>query len=249
MKPIAPIVNRDDTFKFLFGARLISERERLQLTQLKLAALSNVDRVMLGRYERGITEPGASVLMALATTGVDIGYVLTGERTAREVISHEDQSLLMAKGIDTAAGSTGREIHINEQGLATILNMAVDAPAAFVWSAQLLRQWAHAVSPEPQRVLNLQVVEFHPYGTKTYKEIAMYLDRTPPTVWTLGAQLGLQPRYELDVDPGRLPLTIGSSNFPAPVVVIDEVTITALKAGRIVRVEPPASPQQGAQQQ
>jgi transcriptional regulator with XRE-family HTH domain len=78
------------------GERLATERERLGLSQQALSDATGVARNMLSRYERGIAEPGASALMALAGSGVDVLFVLTGQRTPQsaQALSPEDTALL-----------------------------------------------------------------------------------------------------------------------------------------------------------
>lgn len=65
-------------FNSLLGERLKAERSRCGHTQATLAENANISREMLGKYERGIAEPGAGVLMSLAGAGVDVNFVLTG---------------------------------------------------------------------------------------------------------------------------------------------------------------------------
>lgn len=66
----------------LFGERLKTERRRSGLTQAALADEVKISREMLGKYERGLAEPGAGVLMSLASAGVDVNYVLTGNQSS-----------------------------------------------------------------------------------------------------------------------------------------------------------------------
>lgn len=84
------------SFNYLFGERLKEERVRLEFTQAGLAEKSGLSREMLGKYERGLAEPGASVLAALAAVGVDSLYLLSGQRTpqAAASLSLEESALL-----------------------------------------------------------------------------------------------------------------------------------------------------------
>jgi len=66
------------------GKRLRAERERLGMSQEAFGEAAGVSRAMLSRYERGVAEPGASVLMGLMSVGVDIAYVL-GSDTATAI--------------------------------------------------------------------------------------------------------------------------------------------------------------------
>lgn len=77
----------------LVGYRLLEERKARKLSQDAAGALAGVSREMWGRYERGAL-PGSEVLLALAASGFDIGYILTGQRTPKAVLSAEEASLL-----------------------------------------------------------------------------------------------------------------------------------------------------------
>lgn len=84
------------SFSHLFGERLKEERVRLGLTQIGLAEKAGQSREMLGKYERGAAEPGASVLMALAAAGIDVLYLLTETRTptTASALSSEEAALI-----------------------------------------------------------------------------------------------------------------------------------------------------------
>lgn len=62
------------------GSRLRSERRRLGLTQARLAALGGVQPNAQGRYESGIRVPRADYLASVARIGIDVLYVVTGQR-------------------------------------------------------------------------------------------------------------------------------------------------------------------------
>lgn len=68
------------------GARLREERERLNASQTDFALLAaqhsvpgTTQRSVTG-YETGAQSPSVSFLAVVATVGVDVNYVLTGER-------------------------------------------------------------------------------------------------------------------------------------------------------------------------
>lgn len=63
-----------------YFSRLSDERHRLGLSQTEIGALCGVSREMWGKYERGLASPGADKLALLALAGVDVQYVLTGQR-------------------------------------------------------------------------------------------------------------------------------------------------------------------------
>lgn len=84
------------TFSSLFGERLKEARKALGWSQAEAAGLAGVSREYWGRCERGVSIPGGEVLAALALHGVDVRYVLTGEResTPPAVLSGEERMLV-----------------------------------------------------------------------------------------------------------------------------------------------------------
>jgi len=69
------------------GDRLEEERKRLGLSQQNFADLMDISRTSQVNYETNKREPSAGYLAFSATIGVDVLYVLTGERlmAAREI--------------------------------------------------------------------------------------------------------------------------------------------------------------------
>lgn len=63
------------------GLRLRGERERLGLTQDALATAVRVSKRALINYEKGERSPDAELLAAAAEVGLDVLYVLTGQRS------------------------------------------------------------------------------------------------------------------------------------------------------------------------
>lgn len=62
------------------GERLREERERLGLSQGAFGELGGVKANAQGNYEKGDRYPDAAYLAAVAEQGVDVLYVVTGER-------------------------------------------------------------------------------------------------------------------------------------------------------------------------
>lgn len=62
------------------GKRLKEEREKLGLNQTDFAGIGGVGRKSQFNYEEGERQPDASYLVAIAGAGVDVLYVLTGQR-------------------------------------------------------------------------------------------------------------------------------------------------------------------------
>lgn len=75
--------------------RLKEERERLGFNQTQFGAIGGTTKKSQIDYEKGTTQPRASYLAALAKIGVDVQYVLTGERSA-QALSNDEILLLDA---------------------------------------------------------------------------------------------------------------------------------------------------------
>lgn len=63
------------------GQRLREERERLGMSQPNFAAIAGTTKQTLFSWETGKTAPDGFQMAALAAQGVDILYVLTGQRS------------------------------------------------------------------------------------------------------------------------------------------------------------------------
>jgi len=64
------------------GDRLREERDRTGLSQEQFAAALDVSRRTLLAWEKGEQSPNADALVAAAGLGVDVLYVLVGQRAA-----------------------------------------------------------------------------------------------------------------------------------------------------------------------
>lgn len=62
------------------GARLRTARKGLGKSQDDMAAVCGVSREMWGKYERDAAMPGGEVLIKVALAGIDVNYILTGQR-------------------------------------------------------------------------------------------------------------------------------------------------------------------------
>ena len=83
----------------LLGARLKEERERVALTQALLAAHGGVKTLTQGSYEGGKSFPNAEYLAKIAGIGIDVLYVVTGQRTpVRQhvivAVEHDDDEVV-----------------------------------------------------------------------------------------------------------------------------------------------------------
>ena len=63
------------------GERLKEERERLNFSQVQFAELVGATRKTLFNWETGVAAPNANVLAAWAAHGMDVLYVVTGQRS------------------------------------------------------------------------------------------------------------------------------------------------------------------------
>lgn len=78
------------------GRRLAEERHRLGLTPDRAAHLGGIGRASHYRYEAGSKAPPSEYLLALAAHGLDVLYVLTGQRGVNTVglLSAEESALV-----------------------------------------------------------------------------------------------------------------------------------------------------------
>ena len=77
------------------GERIKEERERLGFNQADFAALAEATRKTLFNWESGTASPNAAALAAWAQHGLDVLYVVTGERlSAQPAVDAAEQVLL-----------------------------------------------------------------------------------------------------------------------------------------------------------
>lgn len=75
------------------GNRLREERRRLGLNQEKFGAIGSVHRNSQADYESDRVAPDTNYLVRLAEAGVDVIYVVTGQRAAENISLSEAQML------------------------------------------------------------------------------------------------------------------------------------------------------------
>lgn len=82
--------------KRTLGSRLRDERTRLTLKQEELGLIGGVNRNTQGSYEKGESNPDTAYLSAVAAVGVDVMYVLTGQRMPmrEECLSVAEEKIL-----------------------------------------------------------------------------------------------------------------------------------------------------------
>lgn len=76
----------------LIGTRLMSERLRLGVTRKQAASLCGLTNSAIFAWENNKTLPSSECLRKLAPTGIDIQYVVTGERVMK--LSAEECTLI-----------------------------------------------------------------------------------------------------------------------------------------------------------
>jgi len=76
------------------GERLRQERSRLGLSQKDFAALFGKKNMAVMRYEKGERVMGQDDLESLHAAGVDVYYLITGERTQPDLLSDNAKKLL-----------------------------------------------------------------------------------------------------------------------------------------------------------
>lgn len=72
------------------GKRLKEERKKLGLTQAQMAEKCGVSGRMWGDYERGVSQPKSETLFLFERAGIDISYVMGGERTINTLNQYQE---------------------------------------------------------------------------------------------------------------------------------------------------------------
>lgn len=91
------------------GLRLKEERERLNFSQTAMAEIGGKKKLAQLKYEQGESSPTAAYLAAVGRVGVDVLYVITGERTAQRLASDEQDlvALFRAAPLPVKAAAFG----------------------------------------------------------------------------------------------------------------------------------------------
>jgi transcriptional regulator with XRE-family HTH domain len=87
--------------------RLREERERLGMNQSDVCALAGITRKTQFNYETGERLPDAGYLAALASAGVDVLYVLTGQRAGITSLRDGEATLIEGYRALDARGKAG----------------------------------------------------------------------------------------------------------------------------------------------
>lgn len=81
------------------GDRLKEERERLGFNQTEFAAKAGASKNSQYNYEKGDRSPDACYLAAVADQGVDVLYVVTGQRVSMDESSLSQDDLEIVQHI------------------------------------------------------------------------------------------------------------------------------------------------------
>jgi len=102
-----------EEIRLFVGARLREERERLGFSQSAFGQLAGVSLRTEQDWERGVSSVRADFLSIAATHGVDVLYVLTGQRSqpVESALTPEEQALLdNYKHSDEASRAAARRV-------------------------------------------------------------------------------------------------------------------------------------------
>lgn len=91
------------------GARLKEERERLGMSQPTFAAIAGTTKQTLFSWESGKTAPDGFQIAAFAGAGVDVLYVLTGQRSQPAIAPLSDDAKALLDDYQHSS-SEGKEI-------------------------------------------------------------------------------------------------------------------------------------------
>ncbi|WP_225608580.1 helix-turn-helix domain-containing protein [Comamonas sp. CMM01] len=108
MEQIPPKSMGSDNKFVSFGERLRLERLRIGMQQVDLAEACEVSRKTLSVWEKGEQTPNAAVLAVMAGHGVDVLYVVTGQRAgeAESTLAPAERDLLQAWRLGDEKGRT-----------------------------------------------------------------------------------------------------------------------------------------------
>lgn len=77
-----------------FCDRLREERERLGYNQADFGEVGGVKKLAQFNYEKGERSPDADYLAKIAAIGVDVVYLITGQRSVPVALNRKEEALL-----------------------------------------------------------------------------------------------------------------------------------------------------------
>lgn len=134
------------------GKRLVEERTRLEMSQEALAGEGGVTKRAQIRYEQDERSPDVDYLQGIAKGGVDVGYVITGERRLPVHGSEREQAMLI-KAIEDVAHKAG--LALPAGGAEQVVHLVRDAyQGAYDVESQKGASPGRSLSPEELRLLS-----------------------------------------------------------------------------------------------
>lgn len=100
------------------GARLKAERQRLGMSQTGIAKIGGVGKTTQINYETGRSNPDTAYLQAVAAAGVDVNYVLTGEKSGIGNTVDVQQFEVIGRALDHMLSESNRKL--STQGLVMV---------------------------------------------------------------------------------------------------------------------------------
>lgn len=159
MEPNDSFVNKNMESNASIGARLRSERERVGLNQESLAGPAGVTRQSQSKYEKGERSPDALYLSAVAQAGIDVQYVLTGQRASFNLErDHADKD-----SIEISYKSEGYQNLKPESELSTSVPTLT---SELETGAQRWLAWYYQILPDDMAVLEPSVEAMAARGIK-----------------------------------------------------------------------------------
>lgn len=105
------------------AARLVSERQRLQLTQARMASAAGVSTASQIGYEQGLRAPPTDYTSQLQTLGVDVHYVMFGVRMEDFASDTLDWELMGRIGVAVTSWCASRGFEIRADKFGEVLRL------------------------------------------------------------------------------------------------------------------------------
>lgn len=131
---------------FMLGQRLKSERERVGMTQPDFAAIAGVGKTTVINWEKDASSPTAVQLLAFKEAGVDVVYVITGER-ADQPPSHQVSDSVRPYGLSADEDALLKAYRRSTPEARAIVLRALDVPVPETPAKPLVRPSAHEFGP------------------------------------------------------------------------------------------------------
>jgi transcriptional regulator with XRE-family HTH domain len=123
------------------GQRLIQERKRLGLTQASIAKIGGVKANAQSHYESGERSPRAGYLAAISVVGVDINYVVTGQKL--------DTNLVREKAVESIMDELHYQLWSTAQAISKLSRLMV--PSEIRTPAGHVEEYLKYLSANAQR--------------------------------------------------------------------------------------------------